>query len=155
METRPFTPDGTTQHLQQSMRALEQLRALDTVWIGSDMALEKKVVIPASGVTLNIPLVINKKNLPDIEINRHSIGALKWSVRSFLAQSGIEIIFDRNTITDEMIKDINAGEDVSVPVHIQNYGTRAMELEGEVVRFFWVNDMNRLRGEDLRNVIKS
>ena len=151
---RPFVPDNVTQHLQQSMRALEQLRALGTVWIGSDMALGKKIVVKPFGVTMNIPLVINKKHLPDIEINRNSMGALSWSVRSFLAQSGIEIIFDRNTVTDEMIKDINAGKDVAVPVHMQNFGTRAMELEGEVMRFFWVNDMNRLRGEDLRSVLK-
>ncbi len=34
-----------------------------------------------------------------------------------------------------------------------NHGERAVEIDGNAMRFFWVNDARRLRGERLREII--
>lgn len=42
-----------------------------------------------------------------------------------------------------------------IPVDIKNYSDRAVELSGRVMRFFWANDRNRLRGNDLKDAIQN
>lgn len=143
------------QAMQQHRKALEQLKGLGNVWIGQDVALEKKVVAPPSLVIRHANIVLNKKDLPAIEINRGALSELSWSVRSFLAQSGIEIRFHHSNLSDAMIRDINEGKNVSVPIDITNHGQRAVELEGEVMRFFWVDFSKHLRGEELAEALKS
>ena len=136
--------------------ACEKLGRLENVWIGSDVAMEKSINVPPNTTLLHkANIVLNKKNLPPIKITREVMNHLRWSVRSFFAQTGIETIIDLDCFTDQMFEDINAGRNVPVPVVLHNYSQRAVELEGDVMRFFWVNDRNRLRGEDLLNAIKS
>ena len=117
--------------------------------------MEKKIIIQPLALVRNVPLIVNKLDFPEVDITRGALGSLNWSVRSFLAQSGIEIKFHHSNVTTDMIRDINDGIiGVAIPVDIQNHGQRAVELEGGVMRFFWVNDYNRLRGEKLHQALE-
>jgi hypothetical protein len=135
------------------MKAMEQLRALDCVWIGPDVSLEKKVTIPPLGFVQNVNIVVNKSDFPQIDISRGALGSLEWSVRSCLAQSGAEIRFFRGDVSKEMIQDINAGKNVPIPIHVSNNVDRPIELEGKVMRFFYVNFAKKLEQGKLREII--
>lgn len=155
MSLGSFTPDNLI-HLSERERSFEQLEKLGNVWIGPDVAIEKSVVVqPGQLLLQGVNIILNKKDLPMIEITRGAMGSLNWSTRSFLAQSGIEILFHESSLSDNMLKNINDGKNVSVPLDVINYGQRAVELDGKIMRFFWVNDSKRLRGADLVNTIKS
>jgi hypothetical protein len=149
-----FTPEHLRQ-LDEREISFEQLERLGNVWISPDIEVEKPVVIPPQRVVHGVNIVLRKEDLPSIDITRGALGSLAWSMRSFLAQSGIEIRFDRSYVSDTMLSDINDGKDVLVPVIVENLGQRAVELKGTVMRFFWVNDSKRLRRKELLDVIKS
>ncbi len=134
-------------------RAIERMEKIGNVWIGPDISLEKKVIIPPLATVRNINIVVSKSDLPPIEIDRGTFSALRWSVRSCHAQSGTDIIFHHSNLSDEMIKDISDGKSVSIPVDIMSVLDRPVELEGNIMRFFWVNEINRLRHEKLREVV--
>lgn len=142
-------------NMNDHMIAIEQLKKLGTFWIGHDISLEGKTIIQPLGLTMGINIIVNKKDFPEIDINRGSLGALNWSTRSCLAQSGLEVRFHRSNLSEKMLKEINEGKDVAIPIDIQNLINRSIEIEGSVMRFFWVDDNKRLRGEDLHNVINS
>jgi hypothetical protein len=152
MNFSPFTPDNIKQLLEKQ-RAYAQLEKLGNVWTSPDIAIEKPVIVQPGEFKQGANLILNKKDLPKIDINRGAMNALNWSVRSFLAQSGIEIRFHGGSLTDGMLKDINEGKSIPVPVSIENFGQRAVELNGNAMRFFWVKD--RLHGKELVDVIKS
>lgn len=154
MEKGIFKSEDLT-NMQEHKIAIEQLKNLGNFWIGHDIKLENKVTIPPLDLIKNVNILVTKEDFPSIEINKGALGSLSWSVRSCLAQSGIEIKFHRSFLSNDMIKKINEGENVSIPIAIQNHINRPIELEGEVMRFFWVNDSNRLRQEELKEVIKS
>lgn len=149
-----FTPDNL-KRLDERQESFEQLEKLCNVWISPDIAVENPIVIPPQRLIRGVNIVLGKKDLPAIDITRGAMGSLAWSVRSFLAQSGIEIRFDCNSISDNMLSDLSDGKDILVPVDVENMGQRAVELNGTVIRFFWVNDNRRLRGEKLLDAIKS
>jgi hypothetical protein len=145
-----FKPDDI-KNLNEGQDGLERLRELGNVWKGGDVALEGVRVIQPDELIQDAKIVINKNNLPPIKIDRGVLGQLKWSVRSFLAQSGVDITFHKGNVTDEMLKEIEEGKDAHVPVNIYNYGERAVEIEGKVFRFFYT--WNRLRGDELREIL--
>lgn len=149
-----FNPEEVA-GLNQKAKAVEQLEKLGNFWIGPDIALEKKLTIPPLELVRNIGVIVNKTDLPGINITKGALGNLNWSVRSCLAQSGTDIIFHRGNLSDDMVKDIAEGKSVSIPIDVYNNLDRPIELEGNIMRFFWVNDKKRLRHEDLRNVLKS
>lgn len=153
MALNPFTPDNL-RHLDERQKSVEQLEKLCNVWISPDIAVEKPVVIPPQQVQQQ-NIVLGKKDLPAIDITRGALGSLAWSMRSFWAQCGIEIRFHSSSVSDSMLYDLNDGKNILVPVDVENMGQRAVELDGTVMRFFWVNDRKRLRRKELLNVIKS
>lgn len=155
MNFSTFTPDNIKQ-LQEKQRAFGQLEKLGgNTWVSPDISIEKTTIVNPGQLIQGANIVLNKKDLPAIDITRGAMGSLAWSMRSYLAQSGVEIMFHQSSLSDEMLKNLNDGKDTLVSVDIRNYGQRAVELDGTVMRFFWVNDRNRLQGEDLVNVIKS
>ena len=155
MNPSPFTPEDL-RHFQEHQRAASQLEKVGNVWISPDISIENPVVVGPGQYIQNVKIILNKTNLPpDIDITRGAMGLLSFSVRSFLAQSGIEIRFFSNSFSDIMQKEIKEGKDVLVPVEITNHGQRAVALDGNVMRFFWVNDKKRLRGQELVKSIES
>ena len=134
--------------------SLEKLRDLGDVWIGPDIALtEPSIVGPRSVMTATIEL--NASHLPPIPINRGALKHLEWSTRSFYAQTGIDIRFERSALTEEMIEALAKGDTVAIPITIANYGVRAVEVGGDVMRFFWTNFKDRLKGKELFDAITS
>lgn len=152
MSFEQFTLDHI-KGLEERQDALAQLEKLDSVWIGPDVAIEKSVVVNPGQVIQGIDLIINKKDLPSIDITRGAFKSLSLSVRSFYAQTGIDVLFHGSEVTDAMLKDIENGKDTKIPINVVNYGQRSVEVNGNVMRFFWVNDKQRLRGENLVNTI--
>ena len=126
---------------------------LGNVWMGPDVNVEGVTVIQPGEVNRNLKILISKENLPPVPINQGTLSLLKWSVRSFLAQSGVDIRFHEAELSQEMINTIESGGEVAFPVEFENFGQRAVEVEGKVMRFFWVNDQNRLQGDELREII--
>ncbi len=85
-----FKPDDF-KRLDESQKALDRIREqLPNVWKGGDVAIEGTQIVEP-GQERNLKILISKKNLPPIEFDRGVLGYLKWSVRSFLAQSGVDI----------------------------------------------------------------
>lgn len=154
IEIPKFT-DKITQQIKERIDSVDQLEKLGNVWVSRDIALEKSVIIQPGELKENVNIILNKKDLPPINITKGAIGSLSWSVKSFFAQCGIEIKFHSGAMSIDMLKDINKDKDVLFPIDIINYGKRAVELNGNIMRFFWVNDQKRLRGKDLLNTIKS
>lgn len=153
-----FGIDRNPETLERAMLAQEAgvsiPEKLGNFWIGSDVGLEGQAVVIQPGEhRRDLKIILNKQNLPPIEVNQGSFGHLQWSVRSFLAQSGININIYRENLTREMVQAIEKGEEVPFPIDLENLGQRAIEIEGRVMRFFWVNEKNRLRGEKLREII--
>jgi len=154
MKSEIFKPEDIA-NIDDHARAIEQLERLGNFWIGQDVSLERKIIIPPLKVAANLNLKVNKSDFPAIDINKGAIGALDWSVRSCLAQTGVEIRFHRADLTEEMLKNIRKGKNVVIPISIWNHLKRPLELEGRVMRFFWVNDRKRLRHGELRQAMKS
>lgn len=152
MEFERFKPEHLT-NLLFKQQATERMAELCNSWVGPDISLEKKVIIPPLITVLNVNLIVSKSDLPPIEINRGTFSALKWSVRSCHAQSGTDILFHHDKLSDEMIRDISEGKSVSVPVDVVNSLDRPVELEGDLMRFFWINESNRLCHQELRDVV--
>ena len=133
--------------------ALEQLKNLGSYWIGPDIGLDCKVIIPGENCVHGVPLMLHKDVLPPIEINRRSLMLLNWSTRSFLAQSGIEPFFYPPRFEEKIIQKLRSGETVLVPIDIMNYGKRSVEINTALMRFFFADHSRRLVGDTLRNVI--
>lgn len=150
----PFTPDNI-RDLQEVQNAFTSLEKLGRSWIGPDLSPDRVVVVNPGQLIRDLNITVDKASLPPLEINRGILKHLNLSVRSFYAQTGIEIKFHGSKVSDEMLKAINNGEKVAIPIDITNYGQRAVEIDGSVMRFFWVNDKKRLRGQDLVKKIKS
>lgn len=124
------------------------------VWIGRDIAIKENTIINPQAVTTSY-LTVSKEDLPPLTITRGVFGCLSRSVRSFYAQTGIDIQLQRMSVSDEMIATINEGGSASIPVTIINNGQRAVEIEGSVMRFFFADDTKRLRGDKLTQCIAS
>jgi hypothetical protein len=152
-------PDSNEKRLFELSGGISQLEKLGNFWIGSDVAIEKPAVVKPGQFLYSrqsgVNIILNKNNLPPVDITRGLLSPinLSLSVRSFYAQSGIEIFFHHSEMTNEMIKDLNKGKDVAVPVSVKNHGQRSVEVDGNVMRFFWKG--KRLEGNDLLGAIKS
>ncbi|OGI60703.1 hypothetical protein A2641_02265 [Candidatus Nomurabacteria bacterium RIFCSPHIGHO2_01_FULL_37_25] len=149
-----FTPENLKQ-LSEREKSVEQLEKLGNIWIGPDIAIEKPVIINPNQLTQGVNIIVNKKDFPAIDITKGGLGSLSWSVRSFFAQTGVEISFHNSNVSDDMLKDINSSKNTLIPVDLKNYGQRPVEVSGNVMRFFWANDSKRLRGAELLNKVKS
>ncbi len=150
-----FKPEHLA-HAGERQFAIEQLERLGNIWIGTDVAVEKTVVVPPKELTPNVGIAVSRKNLPpDVDITRGAMSSLQLSVRSFFAQVGIDIMFHGAPLSDEMIEKLRNGENATIPVDVINHSPRAVELTGEVMRFFWANDRKRLRGQELLNTVQS
>lgn len=141
--------------MKQHFAAVEQFKSLENYWIGQDVSLAEKLTIPPLRMSPEINVMVNKNDFPNIDINRDSLSFLNWSVRSCLAQSGVEVIFNSLSLTDEMLKDINEGKGVPIPVAVFNNIDRPVELDGNIIRFFYARDNNRLRDDELRGAINN
>ncbi len=140
-------------NMKQHQIAMEQFKTLENYWVGHDVALEERMTIPPLCLATGVKVIVNKKDFPNVDINRDSLSFLNWSVRSCLAQSGVEVKFNSLSLTDTMLNEINEGRDVSVPIDIINNVDRPIMLEGDIIRFFFANDANRLRNDNLREII--
>lgn len=150
-----FKPEQIA-HAAERQNSLEQLERLGSVWIGSDIALERTTIVNPGQLDQGVRIILNKKDLPPgLIITRGALSALNLSVRSFFAQVGIDITFHGSSLTSEMLSDIRMGKNVPVPVDIVNHGQRAVELAGHIMRFFWINDHRRLRRLELLHAVKS
>ncbi len=149
-----FTPDNLKQ-VREKQRSIEQLESLGNVWISPDISIEKPIIVNPGELIQGVNIKVNKKDFPAIDITKGGLGALSLSVRSFFAQTGIEVRFHNGNVYDEMLRDIESGKDTLIPVDLENYGQRPVEVNGDIMRFFWVNDRKRLRGADLLEKIKS
>ena len=134
--------------------SLEALKRLDNVWIGPDIALVEPCVV-APGALVQVRVLVSKEHLPNIPVNRGALKNLEWSTRSFYAQTGIDIRFERHAVTDEMIEALKSGAQVSIPMAISNHGQRAVEISGNIMRFFWTNFSSRLKGKELYDAVAS
>ena len=144
--------DSSTMYLNHHV-ALEQLRNFGTFWIGPDIGLDWKVTVPAQGRISGAQLLLHRDALPPIDINARSLVLLNWSTRSFLAQSGIEPFFYPGLLDPKLIKKLDNGETILVPIDIVNYGQRAVEINTALMRFFWTDFSKKLEGDALRNII--
>ena len=136
-------------------KAREQLEALGNYWIGPDIRMEKAVLMPPASVADHASVVVSKKDFPPIDLTREALVGLNWSTRSFLAQVGIELDYNGLDVTDGMIRDLEDGKEIMLPVWVRNHGSRPVSLEGRVMRFFWTNEAKRLRGDALRKSVNS
>jgi hypothetical protein len=133
--------------------AISRLEGLCDTWIGPDVSIYGKVTIPPQCLSTDLRIVVDKRSFPDIPLTRGALGALSLSVRSCLAQSGVEVLFHHSDMTDEMLVGLQNGETVAIPVNIHNYSPRPIMLEDGLMRFYWVNDRRRLRHNELRHAI--
>lgn len=121
-------------------------------WSGRDIPMKEKQLVEPKGLIFS-EVILTKENLPNVEVDWGVLRSLNLSTRSRLAQCGIEIKIDYDRVTSDDIEKMNKGEEVPVPVIVENYGDRAIEFEGEAMRFFWANEKNRLRGKELRDAL--
>jgi len=132
----------------------EKLKEIKGFWSGSDIKMEnEKIIYPSDTVEVN--LILNKDNFPDVDLDWGVFCCLSFSTRSRLAQAGIEIKFDQKSLSFEDFEQIKNGEDVVASVMVDNNGLSPVEISGDVVRFSWVNEKDRLRGVELREAISS
>lgn len=146
--------EAFSQYVGEWEVALEKLRNLGDVWIGPDIALSTSSVIEPQSVS-TVTIELTKDHLPPISVTRGALKNLEWSTRSFYAQTGIDIRFERYLVSDEAIKALESGEKVPIPITIANHGQRAVEVGGDVMRFFWSNFRDRLKGKDLAKRVAS
>ncbi|MFA6601279.1 MAG: hypothetical protein WCT02_00225 [Candidatus Paceibacterota bacterium] len=147
-----FRPEHI-QNLCDRAIAHEQLKALGDVWIGRDVVIAEEVLVPPSRMLVGVPLVVSSKDFPNIDLTRGALNALRWSVRSCLAQSGVEVLFHQSDMSEMAIRDLRKGRSTLAPVAIINHSPRPILLEGSLMRFFWVNDRRRLRFQLLRQTL--
>ncbi len=148
-----FKPEQFSNKIMQSQEARKKLEGLYSVWRGGDISIILDQVIPAKTLIKNVPILITKEQLPPIPMNRGALGILSHSVRSFFAQSGIDIKFSAYDISEEEMKKIEKGEPAIIPIHVYNNGERGVMLHGRVMRFFWMDFTKRLQGEKLREAM--
>lgn len=142
------------EHLGYS-EALETMKKFDRCWSGPDIEITETQTIDKKTSQIAF-LSVGRENFPpDINLDLNIARLLHLSTRSRFAQTGIEIDFTDQSFSDDIIERINKGEKVNIPVKINNQGTRPVELEGGVARFFWFNEPDRLKGEELKNAISS
>ncbi|MBP9762368.1 hypothetical protein KBD34_02005 [Patescibacteria group bacterium] len=135
---------------------MERLKALGGYWISRDVKMENSLTIPARSIARDeVTISLTKEDLPPVPLSRELFTLLNWSTRSYLAQIGIEVDFDADCVTDEMLLGLNEGRQVSIPVDILNLSNRPIEVSGGIMRFFWVNEDQRLRGEGLAGAVNS
>ena len=163
MEKRKFsymsmgrsTPEQV-EHAAEVEDSIEHIKKMGSVWISPDIAIEKPTVIHPEFHNAAVNILLSKEDLPPgLPMTRGAIGSLKMSVRSFFAQAGIDVTLYSSAVTDEMLVDLEAGKITPIPVDIVNHGQRAVELEGDIMRFFWVDDNKRLRGPELLRALQS
>lgn len=147
-------PQEVIREYLSSVEADKELGKLGGFWSGPDIEIAEKKIIPPES-SEEICLFINKESLPHVDLNRNVIHHLQYSTRSRFAQAGIEVEFNAENLSDEDIERINNGEEVSVSATITNHGSRPVELEGGVARFFWANKHNYLSGEELKKTVSS
>lgn len=136
-------------------RGYKKLEEIEGFWSGSDIKMKNKETISPNS-SIETKLILNKDNFPSsIDLDWGVFRCLNFSTRSFLAQAGIEVVFDSDALSYEDFEKINKGEDVYASVRINNYGLSPIEVSGDVVRLFWANEKNRLRGDELREVLSS
>lgn len=154
MSISSFSPEQVI-GLYERDTAFQQLEKLGAVWIGPDVAIEKPTIIEPGLMTREAKVILNKKDLPPIQLTRGALRSLDLSVRSFYAQTGIDIRLEGGEISDEALKCLEEGKDTPVPIKIENHGQRAVEVSGEILRLFWIDDSKRLRRKDLVDKIKA
>lgn len=138
-----------------SNEAYERLKeGLPGFWRGTDIPMKEKQVVPPKDLIFS-EVILKKENFPPVEVDWGVLRRMNLSTRSRLAQAGIEIRIDYDRVTPEDIERINEGEEVPIPVMVENHGERAIEFEGEATRFFWTNEKERLTGKELRDAILS
>jgi len=123
-------------------------------WSGRDISIREKLTVEPKSLNFS-EILLRKDNFPPVDLDWGVLRNLNLSTRSRLAQSGIEIRIDYDRVTPDDIEKINNGEEVLIPVLIENHGNRAIEFEGEATRFFWTNAKNRLTGKELRDAVSS
>ncbi len=127
-------------------------RQLPGFWRGRDIPMKEKQLIGPKSLIFS-EVILTKEDFPPVEADWGVLRRLSLSTRSRLAQAGIEIRIDYDKVTSEDMERINSGEEVSIPVLVENNGDRAIEFEGEATRFFWKNERNRLTGKELRDAV--
>lgn len=132
----------------------KELEKLGGFWSGPDMEIAEKQIIDKKTSQVAY-LSVSREDFPPGELNWSIFRCLQFSTRSRFAQAGLEIIFRPDSFSEGDMERINNGEKIDVPVVINNQGTRPVEVEGGVVRFFWVNENNRLSGEELKSAVAS
>lgn len=137
---------------ERGYKKLEE--GLPGFWSGRDISIKEKQIVEPKNLVFT-EVVLKKENFPPVEVDWGVLRRLNLSTRSRLAQSGIEIRIDYDRITPDDIEKINNGEEISVPVMVENHGDRAIEFEGEATRFFWTNAKDRLTGKELRDAVSS
>lgn len=143
-------------HLQERQDAVSQLEGVGNFWVSPDVAIAKPKTVEPGQMVPGINLILSKKYLPPgMDITRGALDSLDVSVRSFFAQTGIEVKFHSSSLSDAQIKNLQEGQGALIPVDIINHGQRSVEIEGKIMRLFWANDRNRLRGADLLSAIRS
>lgn len=133
--------------------AIQELKQVGAWWIGSDIHLEKSVVVPPHHAVKDATILLNKKHLPPMRLTYGGLVSLGWSVRSFMAQSGIEPRFIPQEIPPESLLDLRNGKTVPIPITVINWGERPVEISGAFMRFYWAYDSMRLRGNKLREIV--
>ena len=127
----------------------EKLKEIKGFWSGPDIKMEKEEIL-RPGDTRITNLILNKNDFPSsVDLDWGVFRCLKFSTRSRLAQAGIEIEFNSDSLSVEDIEQINKGKDISASVVINNFGSRAVKVSEDVIRFFWVNEEDRLEGDEL------
>jgi hypothetical protein len=140
----------------EKLEAREQLKGVGDFWVSPDITIEKPTLVEPGQNLLNQNIVINVSDLPPgVNLTRGTIGSLRVAVRSFYAQTGIEIVLGQANIPEAELIKLKEKGSALIPVDIKNYSNRAVEVSGRVMRLFWVNDQNRLRGEDLAQAVKN
>ncbi len=149
------TPEQV-EHAAEVEDSIEHMKKMGSVWISPDIAIENSTIINPDDHNGAVQVVLSKTDLPPgLPMTRGALGSLRISVRSFFAQAGIDVTLFSSSVTDEMLVDLAAGKSAPIPVDIVNHGQRAVELDGNIMRFFWVDDTKRLRGPELLRTLQS
>ena len=137
--------------LQQSREVLEKLG----FWSGPDLALNHGLTIHPN-TTTNLKLVATPKHLAPVDkLDPNIFPFLGQSVRSCLAQVGLETWLNQAAVDENLARSLETQE-VILPFTACNFGQRPLEiLTGDrIMRFFYVNPKNRLSGSALEDVVE-
>ena len=133
-------------------RSREALTKQGDFWSGDDVFVEKTVVGASRGlpVAKKIELKLRRENFPNInELSLATLHLLRTSTRSCYAQVGLEVQPDINSLTERDLQRIIDGGEVSCQAIAINYSPRAIELNGGLFRFFWLDANKHLSGDRL------